>query len=185
MISAYFDVKPSNKPRKAASVPVKDACKPACKAAFKPGNAKTTTTCSPQAVTAGLTMHAQFRPLPESPNDVIVGSYVSESGWMDSAETAEGLNSDGLNDDQYDMESSDKLSDYLDDDSLTDATTTAIDEDDMAYNDLDTDLDAAVDAVDAQFFRRRISRQQRTRDRLSVEVVFSGPMLCCEDEDFD
>ena len=57
---------------------------------------------------------------------------------------------------------------------------------DALAGDADAPLDAADDAdllldaaVDAHFFARR---KQRVVD---VDIVFSGPMLCCEEEDFD
>lgn len=170
MISAYFDVKP----RKAASVAVRvpssacDVFKPA------PGFApRAAVTGSPQAVTAGLTMHAEFRPLPEGGSPV-AGSYASD-GWLDGQDGQDGQ--DGLDDDGQDgMDGMDTMSDYLDEESLTGITSVAEDAEEVVPED-ELEADACVDA---HFFARR---KQCSVDRPSV--VFSGPMLCCDEEDFD
>lgn len=173
MICAYFDVKP----RKAASVAVRPVPSPVIDV-FKPAQGKLSSgaravvTGSPQAVTAGLHMHAEFRALPDSP--VAAGDGYASDGWMDAPED---------DDDVPDDDGLETPSDYLDEDSLTDDATGPTS---VVADDADAPLDAADDAdllldaaVDAHFFARR---KQRVVD---VDIVFSGPMLCCEEEDFD
>jgi hypothetical protein len=187
MISAYFDVKP----RKAASVPVKQ---PPSRV-FKPVDR------SPKAVTPGVVMHAQFTPLPGTP---IVGSLCRSD--IDDTESTLGEFYDGGGGGE-DEDEDDEFGAADDAESLTDATVDDLDIDgtdligtDLIGTDLigmdlisadGTDLLIGTDgadgssSIDAHFFgpAGRKKRAEKTLDML--KVVFSGPMLCCEDEDFD
>lgn len=171
MISAYFDVKP----RKAASVPVRQAAPeedrrhvrseglvkseglPKLREVFKP---------SPQAITPGLVMHAEFKP-------IVVGSFGrSDVDEDDTGEFYDEDNADEVEDDDEDDDDAFPETEELE--SLTDAT--AIDE-------MDLDADEPGDpAIDAAFFA---NARQRKDDKNVIGIVFSGPMLCCEEEDFD
>jgi hypothetical protein len=160
MISAYFDVKP----RKAASVPVRQAAPEEdrrhvkSEQVFKP---------SPQAITPGLVMHAQFKPM-------VVGSF--DRSDVDEDETNEFYededNADG-DDDDDDDDDDDAFPETEELESLTDAT---------AVDEMDLNADEPGDsAIDAHFF----SKARRKDNKNVMGIVFSGPMLCCEEEDFD
>ena len=182
MISAYFDVKP----RKAASVPVKQLPP----RVFKPVER------SPKAVTPGVVMHAQFTPLPGTP---IVGSLCRSD--IDDTESTLGEFYDGGAGEDEDED--DEFGE--DAESLTDATVDDLDIDvddgtDLVGTDLigtdligtdlvGTDLvgtDLGTDpSIDAHFFGPAGRKKRAEKDMDMLKVVFSGPMLCCEDEDFD
>lgn len=166
MITAYFDVKP----RKAASVPVRQAVPEV----FKP-------TSSPQAVTPGLVMHAQFKPL-RGDGSPVVGSFGSidedESTLGEALGEALGEVYETGEDDDLDPDDDDVFPETEELESLTDATTAQLDE-------IDLDADEPGDpAVDAHFFGS-IRRKRADKAADVIGIVFSGPMLCCEDEDFD
>lgn len=174
MISAYFDVKP----RKAASVPVKQ---PAPKV-FKPvgRSLERSLERSPEAVTPGVLMHAQFTPLPGTP---VVGSLCRSD--IDETESTLGEFYDGGAGEDEDED--DEFGAAEDVESLTDATAATLDDLDIDVDDAgDLDTDLGTDpSIDAHFFGPAVRKKRAEKALDMLKVVFSGPMLCCEDEDFD
>ena len=166
MISAYFDVKP----RKAASVPVRPV---AGQEVFKPSHHAQPT--SPKAITPGLVMHAQFTPLPGAASP-IAGSFVDEDDSIIGETLGEFYDAGEGDDDRDPDDEHDEFGGGEEElESLTDAT--AVDDD------IDIEGDEPGDpAIDAHFFGQR-KRSDKAVDVMSI--VFSGPMLCCEDENFD
>lgn len=178
---------PKQRSRSKATGPGAGAAGPGADAAGPGADAGVGT--SPQPAEAGTySVHAKFEPLqPNSPgprpaeptgqawqalrDDVVREDDVAtwqddQTQWEDDADADADIDDDGDEEPNYEPESLDPLS--------------VMEGDDASVMSSSLDAEEAVTQVSAYLFFK--SRRQRCPQ---TTAVYSGPQLCCEDEDFD
>lgn len=177
MLSAFFDLPAPPRPQQQQP---KHTKKPAGKRRTAVAAKK-----EPKAAEGTATFHAKFKPLPDEKN---VPRAAEQPGQAWQALQGSGVTrDDDVAEFRADWETEEQAWDEADE-------VEPMDDDDRSEPDyepesldstaLDVSLGSSVDEDDATVQNFFQARRMRRRCRLQEQAVYSGPMLCCENDDF-
>lgn len=172
MLAAYFDIRA--RPEAPCPPPAPPPAKKKAKKAKKPAD-------PPRPVETTASLHARFDPLPPEPH-VPRPAEVAGQAWHALAEGVEREDDVAVFEEEWDG-----LDGTEDGEPGDDAKTEASEPDfEPESLDLCSDVDVASsfeDGASLQFMSRR--RSERPPKMKQALAMYSGPQLCCEDDEFD